>query len=215
MPGGQPPGALPTARPGCSPTCGCWTSGDLAGPIAALVLAELGADVVKVEPPTGDAHRTMEPMFAAGQRAKRAVALDMKSPRSPCPRAPVHLERRRAPQRTAGPAERLGYDEATVRAANPEAIYSFASGFGVSGPRAPLVANDHLMQALSGVEAAQGGAGQPPTFLAWGAIDVASGWLSAASITAALLARRRSGRGQSVSTSLLGVALLLKSGAVG
>ena len=49
-----------------------------------------------------------------------------------------------------------------------------ASGFGPTGPRAPLPANDHLMQALSGVEAAQGGAGAPPTFLVWGAIDVTS-----------------------------------------
>ena len=47
----------------------------LAGPVAPLVLAELGADVVKVEPPTGDVHRSMEPMFAAGQRGKRALAL--------------------------------------------------------------------------------------------------------------------------------------------
>ena len=186
----------------------------LAGPIAPLVLAELGADVIKVEPPTGDAHRTMEPMFAAGQRAKRAVALDMKSPdagrlleRLFRWSDVVHHNAR------LGLAERLGYDEATVRAANPDVVYSFASGFGVSGPRAPLAANDHLMQALSGVEAAQGGLGQPPTFLVWGAIDVASGWLSAAAITAALVARRRSGAGQSVSTSLLGTALLLKSGA--
>ncbi len=110
-------------------------------------------------------------------------------------------------------SERLGYDEKTVRSVNPQVVYSFASGFGTFGPRAPLPANDHLMQALSGVEAAQGGAGQPPTFLVWGAIDVASGWLSAASIIAALIARRRSGEGQSVSTSLLGSALLLKSGA--
>lgn len=186
----------------------------LAGPIAPLVLAELGADVVKVEPPTGDAHRSMEPMFAAGQRAKRAVALDMKAPD-----AASVLERLFAwsdvvhHNARLGLAERLGYDEATVRAANPDVVYSFASGFGVSGPRAPLAANDHLMQALSGVEAAQGGAGQPPTFLVWGAIDVASGWLSAAAITAALVARRRRGAGQSVSTSLLGAALLLKSGA--
>jgi crotonobetainyl-CoA:carnitine CoA-transferase CaiB-like acyl-CoA transferase len=186
----------------------------LAGPVAALVLGELGADVVKVEPLSGDVHRSMEPMFAAGQRAKRAFALDMKAPD-----AAVVLERLFAwsdvvhHNARVGLAERLGYDEETVRSANPEVVYSFASGFGTYGPRAPLPANDHLMQALSGVEAAQGGAGQPPTFLVWGAIDVASGWLSAASIIAALIARRRSGAGQSVSTSLLGSALLLKSGA--
>jgi crotonobetainyl-CoA:carnitine CoA-transferase CaiB-like acyl-CoA transferase len=186
----------------------------LAGPVATLILAELGADVVKVEPLTGDVHRNMEPMFAAGQRAKRALALDMKAPD-----APEVLERLFGwsdvvhHNARVGLAERLGYDERTVRAVNPEVVYSFASGFGTFGPRALLPANDHLMQALSGVEAAQGGAGQPPTFLVWGAIDVASGWLSAASIITALIARRRSGAGQSVSTSLLGSALLLKSGA--
>ncbi len=75
----------------------------LAGPIAALVLAELGADVVKVEPLTGDAHRSMEPMFAAGQRAKRAIAVDMKATDAVGgPRAALPLERRRPPQRPAG-----------------------------------------------------------------------------------------------------------------
>jgi len=186
----------------------------LAGPVATLILAELGADVVKVEPLAGDVHRNMEPMFAAGQRAKRAVALDMKASD-----AAEVLERLFGwsdvvhHNARLGLAERLGYDELTVRSVNPDVIYSFASGFGTSGPRAPLPANDHLMQALSGIEAAQGGVGQPPTFLVWGAIDVASGWLSAASIIAALFARRRGGAGQSVSTSLVGSALLLKSGA--
>jgi crotonobetainyl-CoA:carnitine CoA-transferase CaiB-like acyl-CoA transferase len=186
----------------------------LAGPIAPLILAELGADVVKVEPITGDVHRTMEPMFAAGQRGKRALALDMKSSEAPRLLAElfrwsdvVHHNSR------VGLAERLGYDEATVRQANPDAVYSFASGFGAEGPRALLPANDHLMQALSGIEAAQGGPGQPPCFLVWGAIDVTSGWLSAAAVLAGLFARRRSGLGQSVATSLLGAALMLKSGA--
>lgn len=193
----------------------------LAGPVAPLVLAELGADVVKVEPPAGDVHRAMEPMFAAGQRGKRSVAVDLKSPDAPAVLERlfrwsdvVHHNAR------VGLAERLGYDEATVRAVNPDVIYSFASGFGDHGPRALLPANDQLMQALSGVEAGQGGAGQPPTFLVWGAIDVTGGWLAACGILAGLCARRRQGGreggrggGQSVATSLLGAALTLKSGA--
>jgi len=140
----------------------------LAGPIGPLVLAELGADVVKVEPVTGDVHRSMEPMYAAGQRGKRVIGLDLKAPD-----AATVLERLFGwadvvhHNSRLGLAEKLGYDEAAVRAANPNVIYSFASGFGESGPRAPLPANDHLMQALSGAEAAQGGHGQPPTFLAW------------------------------------------------
>jgi crotonobetainyl-CoA:carnitine CoA-transferase CaiB-like acyl-CoA transferase len=186
----------------------------LAGPVATRVLAGLGADVVKVEPPTGDAHRSVEPMFAAGQLGKRAVTLDLKSPDAPAVLERlfrwsdvVHHNSR------VGLAERLGYDEATVRAANPDVIYSFASGFGQHGPRAPLAANDQLMQALSGVEAAQGGAGQPPAYQPWGAIDVTSGWMAACGVLAALYAQRRRGGGQSVAASLLGAALTLKSGA--
>jgi crotonobetainyl-CoA:carnitine CoA-transferase CaiB-like acyl-CoA transferase len=185
----------------------------LAGPVASLLLAELGADVVKVEPASGDAHRGQEPMFSAGQRGKRAVALDLKAPGAPAVLERlfrwgdvVHHNSR------VGLAERLGYDEAAVRAVNPGVVYSFASGFGASGPRARLPANDFLMQALSGVEAGMGGAG-PPTFLSWGAVDVTGGWMSACAILAALYTRRRSGAGQSVVTSLLGAGMTLKSGA--
>jgi crotonobetainyl-CoA:carnitine CoA-transferase CaiB-like acyl-CoA transferase len=186
----------------------------LAGPVGPLILAELGADVVKVEPLTGDVHRTMEPMFAAGQRGKRAVALNLKSAGAPAVLSRlfgwadvVHHNSR------VGLAERLGYDEARVRAVNPDVIYSFASGFGEHGPRALLPANDQLMQALAGIEAAQGGVGQPPTFLIWGAVDVTGGWISACGMLAALYARRRGGGGQSVASSLLGAAMTLKSGA--
>ena len=186
----------------------------LAGPVTPLVLAELGADVVKVEPPTGDVHRNMEPMFAAGQRGKRAMALDLKSPDAPRVLEQlfqwsdvVHHNAR------VGLAERLGYDEATVRAANPDVVYSFASGFGDHGPRALLPTNDQLMQALAGIEAGQGGADQAPTFLVWGSVDVTGGWLAACGVLAGLYAHRHRGGGQSVRSSLLGAALTLKSGA--
>jgi crotonobetainyl-CoA:carnitine CoA-transferase CaiB-like acyl-CoA transferase len=186
----------------------------LAGPITPMILAELGADVVKVEPATGDAHRNVEGMFVAGQRGKRAVALDLKAPAATKVlhrlfewSDVVHHNAR------VGLAELLGYDEATVRKTNPNVIYSHASGFGSHGPRARLPANDHLMQALSGVEAAIGGDGQPPTYLGWGAIDVTSGWMAACAVLAGLYARRRTGIPQSVTSTLLGAALTLKSGA--
>ena len=186
----------------------------LAGPITPLVLAELGADVVKVEPVTGDVHRSMEPMFAAGQRGKRALALDLKAPDAGVVlnglfrwSDVVHHNSR------VGLAERLGYDEATVRAANPGVIYSFASGWGEKGPRALLPLNDQLMQAFSGVEYAQGGSGQPPTYLVWGAVDVTGGWIAASGVLAGLFARLRTGAGQRVSSSLLAAGLFLESGA--
>jgi crotonobetainyl-CoA:carnitine CoA-transferase CaiB-like acyl-CoA transferase len=186
----------------------------LAGPVAPLVLAELGADVVKVEPVEGDVHRTMEPMFAAGQRGRRAVAVNMRSDgaaevlRRLYGWADVVHHNSRV-----GLAERLGYDEGTVRAANPDVVYSFSSGFGEHGPRALLPTNDQLVQALAGIEQSQGGAGEPPTYLVWGAVDVTAGWISACGILAALYARRRTGRAQHVATSLLGSGLTLKSGA--
>jgi crotonobetainyl-CoA:carnitine CoA-transferase CaiB-like acyl-CoA transferase len=186
----------------------------LAGPVTPLVLAELGADVIKVEPVTGDVHRGVEFMYAAGQRGKRVVALDLKSPEAAGIlhrlfqwSDVVHHNAR------VGLAERLGYDEETVRKSNPNVIYSHASGFGSHGPRALLPANDHLMQALCGVEAAAGGAGQGPTYLDWGAIDVTSGWVSACSVLAGLYARRRTGQPQSVKSTLIGAGLILKSGA--
>ncbi len=186
----------------------------LAGPIAPLVLAEFGADVVKVEPVTGDVHRNMEPMFAAGQRGKRALALDLKAPDAGVVlnglfrwSDVVHHNSR------LGLAERLGYDEASVRAANPGVIYSFASGWGEKGPRALLPLNDQLMQAFSGVEEAQAGPGQPPTFLVWGAVDVTGGWIAACGVLSGLFARRRTGEGQRVSSSLLAAGLFLESGA--
>jgi crotonobetainyl-CoA:carnitine CoA-transferase CaiB-like acyl-CoA transferase len=186
----------------------------LAGPVAPLVMAELGADVLKVEPVEGDVHRNMEPMFAAGQRGKRAMAVNMKSPGAPdvLRRLFVWADVVHHNSRV-GLADRLGYDEETVRAANPDVVYSFASGFGEHGPRALLPTNDQLVQALAGIEQSQGGAGESPTFLVWGAVDTAGGWVSACGILAALYARRRTGQPQRVATSLLGAGLTLKSGA--
>jgi crotonobetainyl-CoA:carnitine CoA-transferase CaiB-like acyl-CoA transferase len=112
-----------------------------------------------------------------------------------------------------GLSEKLGYDEATARGANPALVYSFASGFGETGPKALLPTNDQLMQALAGIEAGQGGFGAAPTYLVWGAVDVTGGWVAACGVLAALYARKHGGGGQSVSSSLLGAAMTLKSGA--
>ncbi len=185
----------------------------LAGPVTPQILAELGADVIKVEPTTGDVHRSMEPLFVAGQRGKRSLALDLKAPQA---REVLEGLFRWADvvhhNSRLGLAERLGYGEGQVRAVNPDVVYSHASGFGSSGPRAHLAANDHLMQALSGIEAAQGGNGRPPTCFRWGPVDVTSGWISACAVLAGLYARRKTGEGQSVRSTLLGAGMALKSG---
>jgi crotonobetainyl-CoA:carnitine CoA-transferase CaiB-like acyl-CoA transferase len=185
----------------------------VAGPLAAQVLADLGADVVKVEPPEGEAMRAAAYAIAACQRGKRSLALNLGAPeaREVVERllagADVVLHNFRV-----GVAERLGIDEQTVARLNPDAVYCHASAFGVTGPRAAFPGNDALMQAVTGVERAIGGAGNDPTAATWIPIDIIGGWVAAAGLMAGLLGRARGGRGQFVATSLLGAGVLIHGG---
>jgi crotonobetainyl-CoA:carnitine CoA-transferase CaiB-like acyl-CoA transferase len=184
----------------------------VAGPLAAEVLADLGADVLKVEPPGGEAMRAAAYAVAACQRGKRSLALDITAPQA----RPV-VERLLAGADVVlhnfrvGVAERLGIDAATVAQFNPQAVYCHASAFGDSGPRARFPGNDALMQAVTGTERAIGGAGNDPVAATWIPIDMTGGWVAAVGILAALYARR-SGGGRRVGTSLLGAGILLHSG---
>jgi crotonobetainyl-CoA:carnitine CoA-transferase CaiB-like acyl-CoA transferase len=185
----------------------------VAGPLAAEVLADLGADVIKVEPPGGEAMRAAAYAVAACQRGKRSLALDINAPdaRPVVERlvrwADVVLHNFRV-----GVAERLGIDDASVARLNPDAVYCHASGFGETGPRAKAPGNDALMQALTGFEHAVGGEGNDPIAATWIPLDMAGGWVAATGILAGLYARAATGRGQRVATSLLGAAMLLQSG---
>ncbi|CAO5154365.1 Carnitine dehydratase [Frankia sp. AiPs1] len=185
----------------------------VAGPLAAQVLADLGADVIKVEPPEGEAMRAAAYAVAACQRGKRSLAIDIgaAAARPVVERlirwADVVLHNFRV-----GVAERLRIDAATVARLNPSAVYCHASAFGPRGPRARQPGNDALMQALTGLERAVGGAGNQPIAPTWIPLDVTGGWVAAAGILAGLYARARTGRGQRVDTSLLGAGLLVQSG---
>lgn len=185
----------------------------VAGPLAAQVLADMGADVIKVEPPQGEAMRAAAYAIAACQRGKRSLALDITSPQA----RPV-LERliRWADvvlhNFRVGVSERLGIDEDTVAKLNPRAVYGHATAFGPTGPRAKFPGNDALMQALTGFERAVGGAGNEPIAGTWIPLDMAGGWVSAIGILAGLYARAKSDKGQLVTTSLLGAGMLLQSG---
>ena len=185
----------------------------VAGPLAGEVLADLGAQVVKVEPLQGESMRGAAYAMAACQRGKRSLAIDITAPeaRPVVDRllswADVVLHNFRV-----GVSERLGIDEATVARLNPGAVYCHASAFGTSGPRAKLPGNDALMQALTGFEQAIGGAGNDPIAATWIPIDMAGGWMAAAGILAGLYARATTGRGQRVATSLLGAGMLVQSG---
>ena len=185
----------------------------VAGPLGAQVLADLGAEVIKVEPLEGEAMRAAAYAVAACQRGKRSVALDLNAAESrPVVErlvkwADVVLHNFRV-----GVSTRLGIDEETVGRLNPRAVYCHASGFGTYGPRAPFPSNDALMQAVTGLERAVGGEGNDPLAPTWIPIDMAGGWVTALGILAGLLARATSGRGQQVATSLLGAGMLLQSG---
>jgi crotonobetainyl-CoA:carnitine CoA-transferase CaiB-like acyl-CoA transferase len=186
----------------------------VAGPLGAQVLADLGADVIKVEPPEGEAMRAAAYAVAACQRGKRSLTIDLGHPeaRPVVERligwADVVLHNFRV-----GVSERLRIDEATVGQLNPQAVYCHASAFGPDGPRATYPGNDALMQAVTGFERAVGGVGNDPLAATWIPIDMSGGWIAAAGILAGLYARARTGRGQQVATSLLGAGMLLQSGA--
>jgi crotonobetainyl-CoA:carnitine CoA-transferase CaiB-like acyl-CoA transferase len=185
----------------------------VAGPLSAQVLADMGADVIKVEPPEGEATRAAAYAVAACQRGKRSIAMDITDPKArPAVErlirwADVVLHNFRV-----GVSARLGIDEATVVRLNPSAVYCHASAFGARGQRATLPGNDALMQALTGFERAVGGAGNDPLAATWIPIDMVGGWVGAVGILAGLYARAKQQRGQLVTTSLLGAGMLLQSG---
>lgn len=185
----------------------------VAGPLAAQVLADLGAEVVKVEPLEGEAMRAAAYAMAAGQRGKRSLAMDITAvaARPVLDRligwADVVLQNFRV-----GVAERLGIDARTVAALNPRAVYCHASAFGARGPRATYPGNDALMQALTGFERAVGGVGNDPIAGTWIPIDMCGGWVAAVGILAGLYRAAATGSGCEVATSLLGAGMLLQSG---
>ncbi len=165
------------------------------GPLCSSILSDLGARVIKVEPPAGDPLRRSPGMWAGLNRGKLSIALDLKTPegREALSRlaagSDVVLEGWRP-----GVAGRLGADYATLSAANPDLVYCSISGFGQDGPWRDRPAHDIDFSALAGLLAAQAaisGRPWPPPVLA---SDVASGLYAAVAVLAAL-AGRGGGRG--------------------
>lgn len=203
-----------SASPGDPPLAGVRVldfSAFVAGPFAAQVLADLGADVIRVEHPQGDQMQTSV-WNAACQRGKRSVALDLRSDAAKKPLeallagADVVLHNLRL-----GVAERLNIDERSVRRINPDVVYCHVTAAGAAGPRAQRPGADALMQAASGLKASMAGEGNPPASVRWVPVDIACGWIVACGVLAALYAREQTQTGQSVSGALLGAALLLES----
>ncbi len=186
-----------------------------AGPLAARLLAELGADVVKVEPPGGEGGFQLMPVlpniYVDGNRSKRGLVLDLKAAEDRArlldlvAASDVVVE-----NAMAGAWERLGLDEAQLRAVNPSLVYARAKGFGVAGPLATRPCFDYVVQAATGMEMTQGG-GTRPVPVNFTANDYGTGLLLAAGIVCALLGRARGAAVTTVEASLALTATLFQS----
>ena len=186
-------------------------SGYIAGAYAGMMLADLGASVVKVEPLEGEAFREL-PGFYAWNRGKRSIALNLKSPdgiavvEKLVADGDVFLENMRA-----GVADRLGLGYEKLSTINPRLVYCSVTAFGSTGPYADRPGFDPLLQAMSGMMHLQGFGG-PPQYLRIAVNDYYTASLAAQAMITALLVRERTGRGQRVETSLLHGSLSFQSG---
>jgi crotonobetainyl-CoA:carnitine CoA-transferase CaiB-like acyl-CoA transferase len=187
----------------------------IAGPYCAMLLADLGADVIKVErPERGDDLREwrartgrpgMSAVFAAINRNKRGIAIDLQKPdgarllRELAARADVLIE-----NFVPGVADRLGVGYAAVSEASPGIVYASVSGFGQTGPYAQRPGYNTIAQGMSGLMGITGMPGHPPTRAGGSIADVAAAYLAFGAINAALVHRSRTGRGQHLDVNLLG-----------
>ncbi len=184
----------------------------LSGPYCTQILGDLGADVIKVEPPAGDSTRVLPPHFVDGDSAyflsvnrnKRSVVLDLKSAAGKA--AFLHLvgecdgvvENFRA-----GVLARLGLSYETLRAVNPRIVLCSITGFGQDGPKHDAPAYDAIVQALSGGMSMTGEVGRPPVRAGIPIGDLAAGMFGAVGVLAALLRCRETGEGSHLDVSML------------
>ena len=183
-----------------------------AGPLAAMLLAELGADVIKIEPPGGDTMRPNAHPFSGLHRGKRGIALDLKAPQaapivdSLLSKADVVLHNFRP-----GVAERLGLGWAELAPRHPGLIHVHSSGYGTTGPMAALPGFDQIYQAVCGMTGSQAGEGAPPQQVAGAPLDCLNAFLTAAGVLMALYHRDQTGDGQHVECAQLAAGLFALS----
>lgn len=192
----------------------------LSGPFGTQILGDLGAEVIKIEAPSGDLARTVPPHLIEGDstyflsinRNKRSIVIDLKSDVGAdlalrmVDNCDVVIENNRP-----GVMDRLGLGFAAVQARNPKAVYCSISGFGQTGPDRDLPAYDMIVQALSGGMSMTGEAGRPPVRAGIPIADLGAGMYAVIGILAALQERQRTGRGRFVDVSMLDVQLALTS----
>jgi crotonobetainyl-CoA:carnitine CoA-transferase CaiB-like acyl-CoA transferase len=185
----------------------------IAGSYGPMILAQLGADVIKIESLDGDSFRHFGFGFLGWNQGKRALSLDLATPEGResifrlAARADVVVENLRP-----GRMRRFGFDYAALSARNPRLIYMSVNGFGNQGPEHNQPGFDPLLQARSGVMAAQGGPHGHPVYLTCAICDYGAAMLSALGCVLALRAREVTGRGQFCETSLLEASMALQAG---
>ncbi|HKU11329.1 MAG TPA: CaiB/BaiF CoA-transferase family protein, partial [Sinomonas sp.] len=212
----QAPGPQPEAAPASGPLRDLLVldlSRILSGPFATMTLADLGADVIKVEQPgQGDDTRHWGPPFQGGQAAyflsvnrnKRSLAVDLKTPeglaavRRLALKADMIVENFRP-----GTAARLGLGYEELSAANPGLVYASISGYGQTGPESGRAGYDAIAQARSGIMSVTGETDGPPVRVGVSSADLVAGTWAVIGILAALHEKTRTGHGQWVDISLL------------
>lgn len=187
----------------------------VAGPFATHHLQLMGAEVIKVEPQSGDDFRERAAPFAAVNAGKRSMTLDLKSEAGKAllyrmiADADVLIENYRP-----GAAAKLGVDWETVKAVNPKLIFCSISGFGQDGPMWSMPAIESSVQAASGLLAAQVGADEHPRKIPVLLLDPLTGYMAYAAILAALLQTQRTGVGQRIDVAMIDAALMISSVAI-
>jgi crotonobetainyl-CoA:carnitine CoA-transferase CaiB-like acyl-CoA transferase len=189
-----------------------------AGPTCTMLLGDMGADVIKIEPPQGDLSRSLSPFvqgqsvqFFAMNRNKRGVTLDLKDPaqRDEALRltqtADVVVESNRP-----GVMERLGLGYPAVKAQNPGVVYCSVSAYGQEGAWRAFPGVDGVLQAISGLMSLIGEPGSPPYKLQVPVVDVMTGHLATLSILAALLQKKEKGTGQFLDVNMFASAMALQ-----
>jgi len=195
-------------------------SRQIAGPYAAMLLGDLGAEVIKIEQPrTGDDSRRLAPrlddvssVFIAMNRNKRSIELNLKSEAGRAVALDLIREADVLVENFLhGVMERLGFDYATLAAINPRLIYCTITAFGHAGAFAGRPGFDPVTQADCGLFSLNGYEDRPPVRVAAPVVDVASGLTALNAIQAALLSRHQTGRGQRVEVALFDVGVALSS----
>ncbi len=186
----------------------------VAGPFGTMLLGDLGAEVIKVEPVSAAVGTPGDATWVCGARGKRCIAVNLKSAegqeilrRLIATVDVLHYNLR------PGVAERLGFGYEEARKLNPRLVFCHLTAYGSTGPLAGKPGTDQMAQALCGLEYEQGAAssGGHPTWYRFGMTDAVSGALSALGVIQALYRREQTGQGQAVETDILSAGMLLAS----